>query len=175
MGKSGVGKDTIVNELCAKYGLTRIVSYTTRPRRGIEDTHYFVDDYLDWCNEHPNDHIVAYSEFAKHEYWVTQRMVDAKDLYIVDLKGLDWLRKCYTGHKYIKVIYLTAPWYQRFFNMLGRGDGPVKAAKRLVYDARAFAGADREADSVVPNNTVEQCVSAVWEYISTNEERSIVI
>lgn len=42
VGRSGSGKDTVVDYLCKHYGYKRIVSYTTRPPRNAQDKHIFV-------------------------------------------------------------------------------------------------------------------------------------
>jgi guanylate kinase len=42
VGRSGFGKDTVVDCLCERYGYKRIISYTTRPRRNEQDKHIFV-------------------------------------------------------------------------------------------------------------------------------------
>ena len=42
LGRTSCGKDTLVNKLCDRTGLTAITSYTSRPRRTNEgDTHIF--------------------------------------------------------------------------------------------------------------------------------------
>ena len=45
MGRSGAGKDSLVNKLSERTNLTAITSYTTRPRRENEgNTHVFVTE-----------------------------------------------------------------------------------------------------------------------------------
>ena len=65
IGRSGCGKDTLVNYMCQKYGLKKLKSYTTRPQRpNEEDTHIFIspEDVQKY-----QDDIIAYTEIKKNE------------------------------------------------------------------------------------------------------------
>ena len=158
MGKSGAGKDTVVNELCRKYGMVRLNSYTTRPCRGPGDLHEFVDSYSEWVHNNPNDPAVAYTFFAGNHYWASQSQVDASDLSVIDPDGVEYFRHHYNGCKAIRAIYIDVPWYIRLRRMRQRGDTWTAAIRRLLHDHRKFAGALRQADFVISNNNLFECV-----------------
>ena len=99
VGKSGTGKDTVVNRLCKDYGYKKVVSCTTRkPRIDPNDvsSHFFttVEDYH---KAKISGSVVAETNIEGNCYWVTKDQVDMADLYIVDPKGLRELRQLYNG------------------------------------------------------------------------------
>ena len=165
MGKSGAGKDAIVNALCHKYGLKRLNSYTTRPRRGPDDQHEFVYSYAGWLESNPDDTVVGYTYFADHHYWASRSQVDAADLYVIDPDGVAWFRDHYDGDKAICAIYINVPWYKRLVRMWRRGDGFLAAMRRLAHDHHKFADALNQADSVVRNDEFENCVADIADLI----------
>lgn len=165
MGKSGAGKDAVVNALCKKYGLARLNSYTTRPRRGPGDLHEFVLSYAGWLEAHPDDPVVGYTYFADHHYWASQSQVDAADLYVIDPDGVEWFRNHYNGSKAIFAIYIDVPWYKRLMRMWHRGDGFLAAMRRLAHDHRKFASVLAQADSVVGNDELSDCVADIADLI----------
>lgn len=165
MGKSGAGKDAVVNSLCYKYGLQRLNSYTTRPSRGPGDMHEFVPSYEGWLESHPDDAVVGYTYFHNHHYWASQSQADAADLYIIDPDGVEWFRNHYNGNKSVFAVYIDVPWYKRFARMRRRGDGLLAAVRRLAHDHRKFATALKQADSVVGNDELPDCVADIAELI----------
>ena len=160
MGKSGAGKDTVVNDLCAKTGLRRLNSYTTRPSRGPGDLHEFVESYEVWLANNADDPVVAYTFFNGNHYWASQSQVEHADLYVIDPDGVEWFRTRYQGTKKIRAIYIDVPWHKRFVRMLRRGDGVQQAWRRIVHDHNKFKGATKQADYIVRNDDAVQCM---WE------------
>ena len=88
VGESGSGKTALSIEL-AKYGISNIVSYTTRPMRpgetnGVE--HWFVSE-----DEMPDrSRMLAYTYFGNHHYWADIRDIQDCDAvtYVIDESGL---------------------------------------------------------------------------------------
>lgn len=165
VGKSGSGKDTIVNELVKRFGLRRLDSWTTRPRRNLNDRHFFTDDFEEWKRNNPDDKIVGYTLFNGYHYWASQSQVDGSDLYVIDPAGVEWMSRTYTGSKVIYTIYVDVPARERFARMCGRGDGALQAVQRILHDQKAFDGFKQTADFVVHNDRVEDSVDDVWNYI----------
>lgn len=165
MGKSGAGKDSVVDNLCRKYGLTRLNSYTTRQRRGPNDQHEFVHSYEEWRIDNPNDPIVGYTYFDSSHYWASQSQADSSDLYVIDPDGVEWFRNHYNGSKAIFAIYIDVPWYKRLMRMWRRGDGFLAAMRRLAHDHRKFSSALKQADSVVGNDELSDCVADIADLI----------
>lgn len=165
VGESGSGKDTIVNELVRRYGMKRIDSYTTRPSRGPDDRHVFVDDYHEWLLRNPNDTVVGYTEFSGHHYWASASQVEENDLYIIDPDGVRFFRTAYTGPKSVKVVYLCVPAIVRFMRMMERGDGFISSMKRIIHDKTKFAGAMQMADRVIGDGSIGHMTGELWSYI----------
>ena len=111
VGKSGVGKDTIVNELCRTYGYSRVISSASD-------------------------------------------QVDKNDLYIIDWRGYQELKKSYKS-KPIKLIVINADKEVRCARMRKRGDADADIDKRIVYDDEVFEDivkAKSEIDIIISNN-----------------------
>ena len=132
VGKSGVGKDTIVNELCRIYGYSRVISYTSRPKRSDPkdaQSHIFatVNDYH---KAKDTGTVVADTFFDDNYYWVTKEQVDKNDLYILDWNGYQVLKELYKG-KPIKFIVINADKEVRRARMRKRGDSEADIDKRI--------------------------------------------
>ena len=154
VGKSGTGKDTVVNRLCKDYGYKRVVSCTTRkPRIDPNDvsSHFFttVEDYH---KAKISGSVVAETNIEGNCYWVTKDQVDMADLYIVDPKGLRELRQLYNG-KPIVGIWIGADEDVRRERMKRRGDSNEAIEKRIKADNDVFGDINKgEFDLFVSNN-----------------------
>ncbi len=136
VGKSGSGKDTLINSM-TEHGFKKILSYTTRnQRKGEENTHTFVSrGVFSWLM----DAMVAYSEFDGNKYGATEKQVEENDILTIDPDGIEYFKDNYEGDKQPIIIYITASPSKRFWRMLKRGDGPIKAIKRIINDYRTFS------------------------------------
>lgn len=163
-GKSGSGKSTIANRLERKYGYVQARSYTTRPiRKDDEDdvnTHTFIarEQIADF-----KDDIVAYNEYNSNAYFVTRKMLDGCQIYVVDREGLIQLYKNYHD-KDILSIYIDCDSSIASRRMAERGDSDEQIMKRLQYDAVAFEGCKELCDFVIPNE-VQNGVNDIVDWI----------
>lgn len=106
VGKSGVGKTMVINELSKDFEhYNNIASFTTRPKRedetnGIE--HTFVSDIDIPCHRD----MIAYTYFGGYHYWAVKQQVMPKviNLYAIDEVGLVELKKRFTSMYDIKAI-----------------------------------------------------------------------
>lgn len=164
---SGSGKDTVANKLCKDYGLTKVKSYTTRPKRNdlAEDmSHTFVtDDKFDTL-----ENVVAYTEYNGYRYCCTQDQIDKSDIYIIDVDGVNSLKKHYKGNKKFKVISLQTPTATRVERMRKRGDTEGQILDRVMFDMEAFKGIDDIVDVKIKNDNLDKCVREVYSYIAEN-------
>ena len=164
IGKSGSGKSTIASRLERKYGYVQAKSYTTRPVR-VDDgndinTHTFItrEQIADL-----KDDIVAYNEYNGNAYFVTRKMLEGCNLYVVDREGLIQLYKNYHD-KDILSIYIDCDSSIASKRMAERGDTDEQIMKRLQYDEKAFANCQELCDFVIPNE-VQNGVNDIVDWI----------
>lgn len=163
-GRSGCGKSTIAERLNRKYGYVQAKSYTTRPIReeceGDELTHTFITrDEID----NYKDDIVAYNEYNGNAYFVTRKMLEGCQLYVVDKEGLLQLYKDYHD-KDILAIYIDCDSSIASRRMAERGDTDEQIMQRLQYDEKAFADCQELCDFVIPNE-VQNGVNDIVDWI----------
>lgn len=147
IGKSGSGKDTVV-DLLADIGWKRVSSYTTRPMRAGEQNgreHTFLSN-SEYDQIKPED-IVAQTLFAGNRYCATKQQLDGADIYIVDKKGLEDVRKNYSGP--MLAIYLDSSDKTRRERMARRGDVPEQIENRLKNDRKVFQGVEEMCDIII--------------------------
>ena len=147
MGRTSCGKDTLVQKLCERTGLTAITSYTTRPRRNNEgDTHIFStrDVYEQML---ANGNVAAYTEIAGNIYWTTIEQLYEHSVYIIDYKGIETLRKLNLPNLRIVTIFINTPDNVRKDRALNkRGDDRLAFMKRDVAERDQFRAMLRNAD-----------------------------
>ena len=162
-GRSGCGKSTIAERLNRRYGYIQAKSYTTRPMRdSAEDanTHTFItrEQIADFEND-----IVAYNEYNGNAYFVTRKMLEGCNLYVVDKEGLIQLYNNYHD-KDILSIYISCDSSIASRRMAERGDTDEQIMKRLQYDEKAFANCEELCDFVIPNE-VQNGVNDIVDWI----------
>lgn len=164
VGKSGAGKTTLCDKLSQQHGLTQLWSYTTRPARYInEPGHHFVASMSRWQQLNRNEKIVAYTNFAGHDYWATESQADDCDMYVIDPAGEKFFRQHYQGKRDIVVIYIDVPWRTRVRRMRQRGDSLLRALQRVWHDFQCFAGFKSKADFVICNDDLAAAMQEMWE------------
>jgi guanylate kinase len=163
LGKSGSGKDTLVDILCDRYDYKRVISYTTRPKRNEQDKHIFIDK--EDVQKYKQD-IVAYTIFKNHQYFCTRQQIEEAKLYIVDWAGINYLKRKMPDSKF-KVIYIDVPLFTRCMRMLKRGDGLFKAIGRLINDYHEFKHITY--DYKVNNVDLDVSVEQIRQYIELED------
>lgn len=130
VGKSAAGKDTVAERL-EERGLRSVISHTTRPRRGADDTrHVFVDD------EEADILIrdaVATTTINGYRYFATRDDMRAADVYVIDPNGIDELLANLPDMEF-RIVYIDADDEERRRKAIARADDPDEAAK--VFDER---------------------------------------
>lgn len=178
IGPSGVGKDAIVSGLERQYGYKQLKSYTTRPKRNDDDIgHIFIskeefgkmsDDVF--FNDFKG--FAAYSYFDGNYYFATIDQIQDNDLYIVDQKGFDELKKKELPKK-LKLFYLCASEMTRNRRMIHRGDSIEQVRQRIEYDKKMFdhGRLSKEADKIFLNErrSIEEGITFFHQCIENYE------
>lgn len=146
IGRSGCGKDTLVNYMCQKYGLKKLKSYTTRPpRQNEEDTHIFIspEDVQKY-----QDDIIAYTKIGEFEYFATKSQLKDINFYIIDPKGvqdLENIPNLKEEFTFIK-LFIYLPEKERKKRIALRGDSEEAFLKRQEGEKQQFDNFEFKTD-----------------------------
>ena len=146
IGRSGCGKDTLVNYMCQKYGLKKLKSYTTRPpRQNEEDTHIFIspEDVQKY-----QDDIIAYTKIGEFEYFATKSQLKDINFYIIDPKGVQVLENIPNlkeEFSFIK-LFIYLPEKERKKRIALRGDSEEAFLKRQEGEKQQFDNFELQTD-----------------------------
>lgn len=132
-GKSGSGKSYISEKICNDFNKKEVISRTTRkPRFKGENTHLFV------TNEQADkefDKALAKTIFDGNRYYILEKDLSYKDLYIIDPYGVKSFEK---NNIYFKTVYLDVPLWTRIKQMHHRGDTIKMIIRRVINDHKMF-------------------------------------
>lgn len=148
VGRSGSGKTELEKNLVNCAGFQGVKSYTTRPKRRLnEDSHIFVgkEEFDSLENK------VAYTHFNGYEYCATKEQLDEAQIYVIDPDGVEYLKNCYNGKKFV-IVYLDADSDTCWERMIGRGDDYYTIHSRLWNDNDVFAKFKEKADFTINAN-----------------------
>lgn len=162
VGRTGTGKDSLVDLVCSSLGMKKVKSYTTRERRPGEgdDSHVFVKPVeIDQFK----GRMAAYTKIGEVEYFATVEQVLEGDFYVIDPNGLDDFRERWDFNKFpisIVVIYITVPKMTQLSRLLGRGDNTEKSNSRMLAENNQFGEFEtrQRMDYTVVNSDLEQAV-----------------
>lgn len=147
LGKSGVGKDSLADELCKRLGFEKLISYTTRPRRENEgETHRFVTEET-YEEMSANGQVSAYTEINGYKYWSTIDQLMNSNIYIIDPAGVKTLKDLKIPGLNIIVVYIHVPDEVREERaILKRGDNKTVFRSRSLSERQQFRDLEREVD-----------------------------
>ena len=162
VGRTGTGKDSLVDLVCSSLGMKKVKSYTTRERRPGEsdDSHVFIKPVeIDQFK----GRMAAYTKIGEVEYFATIDQVLEGDFYVIDPNGLDDFRERWDFNKFpmsIVVIYVTVPKMTQLSRLLGRGDNTEKSNSRMLAENNQFGEFEtkQRMDYTVVNSDLEQAV-----------------
>ena len=149
IGKSGSGKDTIVQKLHYDLKIPIAISFTSRPMRHgeIQDlTYHFVSDsYFEDNKEKFIEQRIykTYGEDGNVEFWkyglTEESFEEGNNLVIVDVNGYKALRK-YFGKQNVLPFFIHCSDSTRLNRVLLRGDGSNKLElmRRFAADEEDF-------------------------------------
>lgn len=147
IGRSCSGKTTIAKGICEKLHLQQVKSYTTRPIRTNEtpeeSDHIFIRK--EEIDQFSND-IAAWTSINGFEYFTTKKILDDCDVYVVDPKGLDDLkRRCTDLYEFV-TIYIRVPMSVGKRRAEQRGEGLEAYFKRHKRENEQFSKYERKAE-----------------------------
>ncbi len=143
VGKTGTGKDTIARYIKDQHGIGMVCSYTTRPKRANEENgreHYFISK-VKMAAICANEHVIAYTinEKTGIEYCATaESITDESIVYIINPKGIDYLRKHLPEGFKLAIMYCNLPEEEIEKRVLGRGDDEEIFKARLASERDEF-------------------------------------
>ena len=181
-GKSGSGKDAVVNELCRR-GYKRIKTYTTRPMRQHEsqgNPYYFISE-KDFKKKQSKGFFLEVKEYETTKgiwYYGSPKdeLLSPKNntknrLIILTPKGVEDLSKEARNAKInAKIIYLRANSGTITKRLRRRGDDPEEVARRIEADENDFVAFEYFADKCIYNNSgteLKDVVDIIDEYIQS--------
>lgn len=171
LGRTASGKDSLVNKLCERTGLSAIISYTTRPRRENEgDTHIFTTKET-YEQMQAEGNVAAYTEIAGNLYWTTIDQLYTNDVYIIDYDGIKTLKALNLPNLRLVSVFINTPdkiREERALNM--RKDDKKKFRVRDFAEAGQFREMLKNADFDYAISNVDFAKAySVLKWISTVE------
>ena len=171
LGRTSCGKDTLVQKLCERTGLTAITSYTTRPRRKNEGNTHIFSTREEYEHMQADGNVAAYTEIAGNVYWTTIDQLYEHSVYIIDYKGIETLRRLDLPNLRLVTIFINVPDNVRKDRALNkRGDDRLTFMKRDMAERDQFRTMLRNADFdyAISNVDISRSYS-VLRWISTVE------
>jgi guanylate kinase len=175
IGKSCSGKNKAATELYSKYGFSRIVTYSTRPKRKGEIdgiAYHFItkEDFKQKIDEGFFAEWKSYTTVEGIWYYGTalEDLENAEDESVIILTP-DGFRdvKDKLGDR-VSSIYIYANNSTIKKRLSARGDNPEEAKRRLEHDNEDFKGVENEVDRIVYNNDgtdIEDVVKKILEFL----------
>ena len=165
-GASASGKTEVAKELARKYGITKVITTTTRDMRvgEVNGRDYFFVSKEQFERMIQEGRFVEYTFYNNNLYGSTKDQISSNKCVVIDPAGL----RAYLGlnDRNIVTFFLDANEDTRFKRMLLRGDKEEVAKNRVEHDRFAFspeniADVDFHIDS--ENFDVEKVADMVYE------------
>ena len=173
-GASASGKTEIAKLLAKKYGITKIVTTTTRPKRKgeVDGVDYFFVTPTRFEQMIREDKFVEYTLFNGNMYGSTKDQIAKDKCVVIDPAGL----RSYMALKDDSIVtfYLEADEETRYQRMLSRGDDIEKIKSRIAHDREAFKKENIvKVDYIIKNSSddvLEDVTDKIYEiYQSLNK------
>ena len=139
VGASASGKTEVARALKNKYGLTKIITHTTRAMREkeIDGVDYHFVSVEDFLNLKKDNYFVETTEYNGNYYGTSRKEIEDNKVLVVDPNGLHAFVAL--GDHRIVTFFLNAAESTREKRMLLRGDHPEAIQKRLENDKADFS------------------------------------
>ncbi len=173
-GASASGKTEVAKLLAKKYGITKIVTTTTRAKRKgeVDGVDYFFVSPKKFEEMIHEGKFVEYTLYNGQMYGSTKDQIAPDKCVVIDPAGL----RSYMALKDKSIVsfYLDADEDTRHNRMLSRGDDLEKIKSRIAHDREAFKKENIvRVDYVIKNSSddvLESVADQIYEiYKSTNK------
>ena len=124
VGRTSSGKDYISKRLSTILDYPLVVSHTTRPKRDNETNgveHWF-DSKEEFDNLMQNNTVIAYTKIGEYEYCALLEDIGDNAIYIIDPKGIEYLKQNFKDQINLKIIYIYCDEYIRRARASTRSD-----------------------------------------------------
>ena len=164
-GASASGKTEIAKLLAKKYGITKIVTTTTRPKRKgeVNGVDYFFVDKGQFEKMIREDKFVEYTLFNGNLYGSTKDQISKNKCVVIDPAGLRSYMALHDDS--IVTFYLEADEKTRYQRMLDRGDEVDKINSRIAHDREAFKKENIVKVDYVIKNSSDDVLEDVCDHI----------
>ena len=176
-GASASGKTEVAKELAKKYGITKVITTTTRKMRvgEINGKDYFFVNKEEFEKMLAEDKFVEHTIYNDNFYGSTKDQIAPNRCVVIDPAGL----RAYMALKdpTIVTFFLDSEEDTRFKRMLLRGDKEEDAKRRIEHDRTAFKP-ENIADVDLHINSETQSIEEVTDniynrYLEILESRNI--
>ena len=181
-GKSGSGKDSVVNELVRR-GYDRIKTYTTRPMRQHEsqgNPYYFISEkefkekeakgfFLE-TKEYNTVKGIWYYGSPKNELLSSKNNMENRLIILTPLGVEDFTKESRDKKINAKIVYLRANSGTISKRLRRRGDNLKEIERRMEKDENDFVAFEYFADKCIYNNSgsdINDIADIVEEYIQS--------
>ncbi len=139
IGASASGKTEIAKILASKYGISKVVTTTTRPMRigEVDGRDYFFVSQEEFNKRINDGRFVEYINYNNNFYGSQKDQIADDKCLVVEPHGLNKYRLLKDNH--IVIFHLLASEKTRFNRMLLRGDSKENAESRIIKDRIEFA------------------------------------
>ena len=137
-GASASGKTEVAKMLASKYGITKVITTTTRKIRvnEVDGRDYFFvskERFLEMIKE---DRFVEYTSYSNNYYGSTKDQIKPNRCVVIDPNGLQAYISLHDPN--IITFFLEATEETRYKRMLERGDNENDARARIINDKEIF-------------------------------------
>ena len=164
-GASASGKTEVAKLLAKKYGITKIVTTTTRPKRKgeVDGVDYFFVTHEQFEEMIRENKFVEYTLYNGQMYGSTKDQIAKDKCVVIDPAGL----RSYTAlnDKSIISFFLDADEKTRHERMLSRGDDLDKVKSRIAHDRKAFKKENIVKVDYVIKNSSDDVLESVADQI----------
>ena len=168
VGESASGKSTVEKMVSDRMpSFTKIVSYTTRPKREgeVDGVDYHFVDEIQFAKMKEDGMFIESAQYRSWNYGSAKKDYDDGKDHIVVLTphGCRSLKKWAREHNIdVFSIYFDVDRRSRMIKILQRGDDIDEAYRRNISDVGQFDGFSDEADYVLHNHEYKKSIEEVF-------------